>query len=176
MIFMVFRKSVYPLFISFLFAINSGCSATDDPKLAFQQGDYKRSFELWKPIAMQGDPEAENYLGVHYYAGLGVKRDHLKAIKWYSSAAEKGYPSAQRHLGDMYYGGHGIQRDFYKAFIWYFAASQQGNENAKRKLDSITGENKLTPNQQMHAKIEANKFITDIKNQFISHDTYIEDK
>ena len=76
----------------------------------------------------------------------------------------------------MFYNGHGVQRDYYRAFIWYFAASQQGNENAKLKLDNITAENKLTPNQQMHAKIEANEFITDMENRFISHDTYIKDE
>jgi len=156
--------------------IFAGCAASDDPRVAFQQGDFEASYKLWKPLAIEGDPEAQNYLGVHYYTGLGVQRDHAKALRWYESAARKGYPSAQRHYGDMFYNGHGVPRDYYKAFIWYFAASQQGNEEARLRLDSITSENKLTPNQQMHAKIEANEFITDMKNRFISHDTYVQDK
>lgn len=164
------------LVLFFLFIFLSACSKTDDPRLAFKNGDYELSYELWKPLAMSGDPEAENFLGVHYFAGLGVKRDHVKAVKLYTSAAEKGYPSAQRHLGDMFYAGHGIQQDFYKAFLWYFASSQQGNDDAKLKLDTISAENKLTPNQQMHAKIEANEYISDVKNRFTSHDTYVKDK
>ena len=164
-------------FLLFLIlALTFGCSKIDDPKMAFAQGDFETAFKLWKPLAQTGDPEAENYLGVHYYTGLGVKRDYAKALQWYESAARKGFPSAQRHYGDMLYNGFGIQQDTYKAFIWYFAASQQGNEDAKLKLDTITAENKLTPNQQMHAKIEANEYITDVQNRFISHDTYIKDK
>lgn len=163
------------LLIAALLTLISGCTTSDDPKVAFQQGDFETAYELWRPLAAKGDPEAENYLGVHYYMGLGVRRDYAKALHWYESAARKGYPSAQRHYGDMFYSGYGTQRDYYKAFIWYFAASQQGNEDAKLKLDSITSENKLTPNQQMHAKIEANEFITDPKNRFASHDTYVRD-
>ncbi|MCG8325783.1 MAG: sel1 repeat family protein [Thiotrichales bacterium] len=154
----------------------TACSGMDDPKLAFAEGDFETSYQLWKPLAEEGNPEAENYLGVHYYTGLGVKRDYAKALHWYESAARKGFPSAQRHYGDMFMNGHGTQQDFYKAFLWYFAASQQGNDEAKLKLESLTAGNKLTPNQQMHAKIDANEFILDVENRFISHDTYIKDK
>ncbi len=154
----------------------AACSKTDDPKIAFEQGDYETAFKLWKPLAKNGDAEAENYMGVHYYTGLGVSRDFSRAIQWYESAAVKGHPGAQRHLGDMYYSGYGTRQDFYRAFMWYFAASQQGNQEAAYRLGAITSENKLTPNQQMHAKIEANEFIMDVQNRFISHDTYIKDK
>lgn len=167
---------MHKIFLLLIFVLFTACSKIDDPKVAFKNGDFETSYKLWMPLAKNGDPEAENYLGVHYYAGLGVKRDYAKALHWYELAARKGYPSAQRHFGDMLYAGYGIRQDFYKAFIWYFAASQQGNEDAKLKLELITSENKLTPNQQMHAKIEANEFISDVKNRFTSHDTYIKDE
>ncbi len=149
------------------------CSEMADPRVAFEKGDYKRSFELWNPLAKKGDLDAQNYLGVHYYLGLGVPKDYKKAVKWYEIAAKKGHPDAQRNYGDMYYNGYGVQQDEFKAFVWYFASSQQGNESAKRRIDILTNDNNLSPNLQMHGKIEANKYILDPKLRFMSHDTYV---
>src|SRR3972149_3883002 len=152
------------------------CTGHDDPKLAFEQGKYETAYELWLPRALDGDQEAQNYLGIQYALGLGVSKNYKEAVKWYEHAAKAGHPDAQRNYGDMFQYGHGVPQDFYQAFIWYFAASQQGHETAKRLLESVTGSNKITPNQQMHAKLEANKFIRDPAKRFMSHDTYIEKK
>ena len=125
------------------------------------------------PLAQEGDAEAQNYLGIQYTLGLGVMKDYKKAVKWYEQAAKAGMADAQRNYGDMFHYGKGVPQDYYQAFIWYFAASQQGHETAKRALENITSSNKLTPNQQMHAKLEANSFILDPAKRFTSHDTYI---
>ena len=157
--------------------IFSACSqSADDPKVLFQNGDYEKSFQLFKERAEKNDVEAQNYLGIHYTLGLGVQRDFKEALKWYELAAKAGNPDAQRNYGDMFQYGRGVLQDYYKAFIWYFAASQQGHEMAKFSLANITDNNKLTPNQQMHAKLEANEFIMDPDKRFMSHDTYIEKK
>jgi len=150
------------------------CGGSDDPHVLFQKGKYEQAYKLWLPRAEQGDMEAQNYLGVQYCLGLGVRKNYKEAFRWYEKAARAGMPDAQRNLGDMYHYGHGVPQDFYKAFIWYFAASQQGHETAKRSLENITGKNQLTPNQQMHAKLEANSFISDTQLRFQSHDTYID--
>lgn len=152
------------------------CTGHDDPKLAFEQGKYETAYKLWLPRAQDGDQEAQNYLGIQYALGLGVSKNYKEAVKWYEHAAKAGHPDAQRNYGDMFQYGRGVPQDFYQAFVWYFAASQQGHETAKRLLESVTGSNKITPNQQMHAKLEANKFIRDPAKRFMSHDTYIEKK
>ena len=165
---------VVKYFLVVLLLMLSACGQSDDPRVAFKKGDYEKAFNLWMPMANNGDAEAQNYLGVHYYLGLGTSRNYKEAVKWFEMAAKSGYPDAQRNLGDMYHYGRGVPQDFYHAYIWYFAASQQGHENAKLSLENIAGNNKLTPNQQMHAKIEANSFIPDPSLRFLSHDTYIE--
>jgi TPR repeat protein len=152
------------------------CTGHDDPKLAFEKGKYEIAYELWLPRAQDGDLEAQNYLGIQYALGLGVSKNYKEAVKWYEHAARAGYPDAQRNYGDMFQFGRGVPQDYYQAFIWYFAASQQGHETAKRLIESLTGNNKLTPNQQMHAKLEANKYIQDPAKRFTSHDTYILNK
>lgn len=158
--------------ISFLLLLIS-CTGENDPKIAFQKGDYDTAFALWMPKAQEGDVEAQNYLGIQYSLGLGVKKNYKEALEWYEKAAKAGYPDAQRNYGDMFHYGKGVPQDFYRAFMWYFAASQQGHETAERELEHLTENNKLSPNQQMHAKLEANAFIKDPEKRFISHDTYI---
>ncbi len=158
----------------FLCIICFSCGKTDDPKQAFEKGDYETAFKLWLPRAEQGDTDAQNYLGIHYNLGLGVARDYKQALEWYGQAAKAGHPDAQSNYGDMINYGYGIPKDNYKAFVWYFAASQQGHEKAKIQIDAIAALGNLSPNQQMHAKIEANSYITDPNLRFMSHDTYIE--
>ncbi len=158
-----------------LFAIIqlTACGKETDPKKAFDNGDYETAFSLWKPLAENGDAEAQNYLGIVYYLGMGAPKDYKKSLEWYGRAAKAGNADAQRNYGDMINFGRGIEKDNYQAFKWYFAASQQGNEKAKRQLEVITASNNLSPNQQMHAKIEANDYILDESKRFMSHDTYI---
>lgn len=159
---MILKLITLCLFLSFSVA----CTQIDDPKLAFEKGDYERSFELWKPLAEQGDLDAQNYLGIHYLIGLGVKKDHQKAVKWYKSAAQAGHAQAQRHFGDMFFNGTGVQQNYVTAFMWYFAAHQQGNKSAKIRLDVLSIGQDVTFNQQVYAKLEANKYIKDSNKHF----------
>lgn len=154
----------------------TGCGAEQDPKAAFDKGDYKTAFQLWQPLAQNGDPEAQNYLGILYYLGFGVSRDYLKSIEWYEKAAKAGHADAQRNFGDMLHFGRGTKRNNYEAYKWYFAAAQQGNDVANKQISVIAASGNLSPNQQMHAKIDANPFILDESKRFMSHDTYINKK
>ncbi|MEM7304137.1 MAG: tetratricopeptide repeat protein [Pseudomonadota bacterium] len=164
------------LFAIVLFHL-SACSDETDPKKAFDNGDYETAFNLWMPLAENGDDEAQNYLGIMYYLGLGVSKDSRKAVEWYQRAAIAGNADAQRNYGDMLnYGRAGLKKDNFQAYKWYFAASQQGNKKAESQIRVIAASGNLSPNQQMHAKIEANEFILDESKRFMSHDTYIDKK
>lgn len=160
--------------IIFTFFQISACAKETDPKKAFDNGDYETAISLWLPLAENGDADAQNYLGILHYLGLGVTRDYKKTLAWYGRAAKAGHADAQRNYGDMINFGRGIQKDNYQAYKWYFAASQQGNKKAERQLAAIAASGNLSPNQQMHAKIEANEFILDETKRFMSHDTYID--
>lgn len=154
----------------------TGCANETDPLKAFESGNYKMAYSLWMPMAESGNEDAQNYLGILNYMGLGTNKDYKKAIEWYQLAAKAGHPDAQRNLADMIHFGRGVPKDNYQAYKWYFAAFQQGNEKAGKQIEVIAASGNLSPNQQMHAKIEANEFILDEKNRFMSHDTYIEKK
>ena len=147
-------KSAYIALFLMLFV---GCTDRGDPKQAFEKGDYERAFDLWRPLAEQGDQDAQNYLGIHYYLGLGTARNYALAKQWYMRAAENGHADAQRNLGLIYEAGHGAERDFEKAFIWLYAAHRQGHPRAGATLERLVV--KLSPNMKLKLRKEARQYI-----------------
>ncbi len=49
---------------------------------AYQRGDYATALQEFKPLAEQGDAEAQNFLGLMYELGRGVPQDYAEAVKW----------------------------------------------------------------------------------------------
>ena len=136
-----------------------GCSGEKTAKQDFAAGDYARAFAKFKPRAEAGDSEAQNYLGVQYYMGLGVRRDWQQALKWYEKSAKQGEPRAQRNYGMMFHNGYGTNMDIVSAYMWYYAAYRQGNPTAKGYMDYLAAENKLSPNQMNLARQKAKHYI-----------------
>ncbi|MDX1518905.1 MAG: tetratricopeptide repeat protein [Gammaproteobacteria bacterium] len=128
------------------------CSSDHDPVDVFNRGDYETAYKLWQPLASRGDLDALNYLGIHYYIGLGVNRDYRKAAGYFRKAAEAGHPDAQYNLGIMYENGQYVSQDFTTAYVWLYAAHMQGNPHAQEHMKRLSGEHKLLPNQITHAQ------------------------
>ena len=137
----------------------AGCGAERSAQRAFEVGDYAASYRQFSALAQAGDPEAQNYLGVHYYLGLGVQRDWSQALHWYGQAAQQGQPGAQLNCGLMFQNGYGTTPDMGAAFMWYYAAYRQGNASAGRYLETLAGDNLLSPNQIDYAKLRARPYI-----------------
>ncbi len=57
---------------------------------AYDQGDYATAFAETRPVAEQGDPDAQYMLGFLYARGEGVRRDLVRAYLWFSLAARQG--------------------------------------------------------------------------------------
>ena len=49
---------------------------------AYNNGDYATALEEWRPLAVQGDAQAQHNLAVMYYNGEGVIQDYKTAVKW----------------------------------------------------------------------------------------------
>lgn len=69
--------------------------------------DYARAFTLLRPLAGQGDPHAQNLVGLMYANGQGVKRDDGQAVHWFRQAAQRSHDKAQRNLAYMLANGRG---------------------------------------------------------------------
>jgi len=51
-----------------------------------------------RQAALDGDLQAQCYLGVCYQNGQNVPQDHQEAVKWLRRSAEQGDPVAQCYL------------------------------------------------------------------------------
>jgi len=55
---------------------------------AYQSGDYATALREFRPLAEQGDANAQFNLGQMYRKGEGVPQDDRTAVKWYGLAVE----------------------------------------------------------------------------------------
>ncbi len=96
--------------------------------------DKTALFSLIEPCALNGNAEAQNFLGVCYLNGLGVEKDNKKAVTYILRAANQGYANAQYNLGRLYKYGTGLKIDFNKAIEWFEAGSSNGSQKAAYAL------------------------------------------
>ncbi len=100
----------------------------DSAKRAFQQEDYATALEQFTPLAEQGNPDAQFFLGKMYWMGQGVLKDANQAVKWFKLSAEQGNAEAQFYLGSFYLLPH---RDIAEGVKWLRLSAEQGNQDAQ---------------------------------------------
>ncbi|MCG6963131.1 MAG: sel1 repeat family protein, partial [Acidobacteria bacterium] len=93
---------------------------------AYKAGHYQEALDLWRPLAAQGNPEAQFRLGYMYANGLGVALDQGLALTWYRKAAELGHAKAQYNVGIAYLQGTGVGKDPKEASTWLKRSASQG--------------------------------------------------
>src|SRR5437870_1310055 len=103
----------------------------EDGLAAYTKGDFDTAVRLLRPLAEQGNPQAEQKLGRLYQRGKGVPKNFERAVEWYRKAAEQGDAAAQGRLGFLYRIGAGVPRDLKLAQKWYHLAADQGNPLAQ---------------------------------------------
>ncbi|KAL7099164.1 hypothetical protein ACP275_09G065700 [Erythranthe tilingii] len=90
------------------------------------RGEEDEDFQILEYQAQKGNAGAMYKIGIFYYFGLrGVRRDHAKALRWFSKAVEKGEPRSMELLGEIYARGAGVERNYSKALEWLTLASRQ---------------------------------------------------
>ena len=90
---------------------------------ALNDGNYQISFDVFKPLAEQGNAKAQFHLGFLYRIGQVVEQDYQQAYYWYLLSAEQGYAVAQYKIGLMHYKGQVVDKNHQKAFKWYSLAA-----------------------------------------------------
>jgi TPR repeat protein len=56
---------------------------------AYKRGDYATALKEWRPLAENGDAQAQFQLGVMYHNGEGVQKDDKEAVKWFCSGRRR---------------------------------------------------------------------------------------
>ena len=87
-----------------------------------------------KPVAEQGDGQAQHMLAMCYYKGHGVKQDNAEAVRWFSKSANQGVVDSQFMLGVCYDEGKGIAQNSFEAVKWFRKAADKGHAWAQISL------------------------------------------
>jgi hypothetical protein len=120
--------------------ISNAYAGLSEGAAAYSRGEYTKAYSELKPLAEQGNADAQWYLGVMFHDGQGVTQDYAEAVKWFRKAVEHGYARAQYNLGVMYRRGHGVQQDNVEAVKWYGKAAEQGFAEAQYSLGVMYAE------------------------------------
>ena len=134
----------------------------EDALAAWRRAEYAAAYRLWGPIADQGDPDAQFYLGFMKEYGQGVSRNDAEAIRWYRKAADQDHALAQFRLGDLYSNGEGSSRDEIEAAKWYRSAADQGLGGAQFSLGMIYAEGKGVPQDRVLAHMWLNLVASEL--------------
>ncbi len=116
---------------------SSHAGALEEGRAAIGQEDYEAALRLLMPLAEQGNPVAQNAIGVLYQNGWGLKQDHAEALKLFRKAAEQGEPKSHFNLGKMYEKGWGVARNCSEAKRWYLAPAKRGDPVGQAMLANL---------------------------------------
>ena len=113
---------------------------------AYDRRDYATALREWKPLAEQGNADAQFNLGLMYEKGWGVPQDYKTAMKWYRLAAEQGDADSQFNSTDFQKGLDAAQKgDFATALKEWKPLADQGNANAQSNLGLMYDNGKGVP-------------------------------
>lgn len=128
---------------------------------AFNRQQYLLAAQNFFPLAEQGDPAAQSYLGFMFETGRGVPQNYTEAAMWYRRAAEQGDTLAQYSLGLLYDKGQGVPQDIVEANKWLnlstAAAPRRAREARARLRDAVT--TKMTRGEIARARLRALEWV-----------------
>jgi uncharacterized protein len=124
---------------------------------AIEKQDYARAAAILGPLAQNGNPDAQAYMGYLYEIGRGEPQDFTQAALWYRRAAEQGQSWAQFQLAMLYDKGHGVPVDVVESEKWLIlaaaAAPSAGAEDRTRIRDAVV--TKMTRGELAEARMRA---------------------
>lgn len=142
-------------FLLLLAQYSSASPATfDDGVSAYDSSDYARAMKVWRPLAEQGDGNAQQAIGLLYDLGYGVAQSSSAAASWYRRAAEAGNKIGQFRLAFM------LEEELYavdgnirssEAFDWYRKAADQGLSVAQVHIVDLYIRNHIELNHELVA-------------------------
>jgi len=110
-----------------------------------------------RQLAEQGDPLAQNALGLRYAQGDGVKLNEEEAARWFAKAAEQGDVAAQSKLGSLYWVGRGVPASLHDAYFWTVLARAGGDKGSK-ELAKLIGDH-MSRAQSEQIEQDANTWL-----------------
>jgi len=100
----------------------------------YDKADYSAAFPLLRDLANDGDPDAQNKLGLMYQQGLGISKNSAEGLNWFKKAASNGSKLASYNLGVLYMYGQAGAKDYNLAMSYFVEA---GPANAGQAYNNI---------------------------------------
>ena len=126
-----------------------------DALSALESGNNSKAIKLLRPLAKQGNAQAQFKLATLYYSGNGVRQNLKQAAYLYRQAAEQGHFVAQSNLATLYYRGEGVSRDFVLAYMWkdIATANSEGDRQLRYLVQLKSLSEKMSSKQLAEAKM-----------------------
>ena len=86
----------------------------------------KQEVRRTREMASDGDPSAQNIMGLLYDEKIGVRKDVKRAMMSFRKAAAQGDALALTNLAIHYHDGAGVRQDYHEAFRLFLEAAEQG--------------------------------------------------
>jgi TPR repeat protein len=88
------KHAIAAIILMLRFSTSGGAGPLEDADAAIKRRDYATAVRLIRPLAEQGDANAQYKLGVFYDNGLGVPQDKVRAYMWLNLSAAQGREGA----------------------------------------------------------------------------------
>ena len=88
------KQVIAAIILVLRFATPVAAGPLEDADAAIKRRDYATAVRLIRPLAEQGDTNAQYKLGVFYDNGLGVPQDKIRAYMWLNLSAAQGREGA----------------------------------------------------------------------------------
>ena len=126
----------------------------------WRMGRLREALDAFRTGAEEGDPSCVLLVGYFYDAGLGVRKDRSKAMRWYRSAHRRGDSGgAASDIGMIL----ARERDYAGAMRWFRRAISRGNSGARLHIAEILTKRgrKMQAVEELTQLIAANDSATD---------------
>jgi len=109
-------------------------ASLNDGLRAINGGKFKEAYAILKPIAEEGNSQAQYNLGVMYRDGYGVKENCELSKKWFLESAKQGDVNAQYNYARLHNAGAGKPYDLKVAAKWYKGAANKNHVGAMHNI------------------------------------------
>jgi TPR repeat protein len=97
--------------------------------------DLTQAVRWYASAADQGEPLAQNDLGMLYKLGGGVPKNPSMALDLFKKAAAQCEAEAQFNIGLLYLIGVDGPADYVKAYAWFEVAAKSSNDETRRQAE-----------------------------------------
>ena len=145
---------------------NVVASDLDDAVTAMRTGDFAEAYCIMRPLAENGDADAQYNIGWMYMNGYGLRVNDSLALEWWQKAAEQGHSDASFSIGMLYSLGDGeVSKDSDAAIDNYLVAAIDGHEDAITILKSMMLRNDETISNRLYSIINDHESLFGIQRQ-----------